>query len=120
MIIASRPSQKPSPSVIASAPVKTPVMFTCGAHHTVNSRRGVPYRRSSGIGAMPWVSTERSPAPLGVLPLNGGALRAPDVICLSDHGAGRPDDHRHADRASARSADADSAPQQPKDRRNPL
>ena len=42
--IASRPSQKPSPSTIASAPVKTPVMLTCGANHTVNSRAGEPYR----------------------------------------------------------------------------
>ena len=42
--IASRPSQKPSPSTIASAPVNTPVMLTCGANHTVNSRAGEPYR----------------------------------------------------------------------------
>ena len=42
--IASSPSQKPSPSTIARVPVKTPVMFTCGANHTVNSRAGDPYR----------------------------------------------------------------------------
>ena len=42
MTMASRPSQKPRPNTIASDPVNTPVMFICGANHTVNSRRGVP------------------------------------------------------------------------------
>ena len=42
MTIASSPSQNPSPSAIARVPVNTPVMFTCGANHTVNSRPGVP------------------------------------------------------------------------------
>ena len=76
--MASRPSQNPSPNAIASAPVKTPVMLTCGANHTVNSRRGLPYRWSSRIGAMPCVSTDRSPAPDGVRPLNVGAVSALD------------------------------------------
>jgi hypothetical protein len=74
--MASIPSQKPRPNVIASAPVKTPVMLTCGANQTLNNRRGEPYRWVSRTGAMPCVSTEKSPAPLGVLPVNGGAFNA--------------------------------------------
>ena len=38
--IASSPSQNPRPSTIATDPVNATVMFTCGANHTVNSRRG--------------------------------------------------------------------------------
>ena len=40
MTIASSPSQNPSPSTIASVPVNTPVMLTCGANHTVNKPTG--------------------------------------------------------------------------------
>ena len=40
--IASSPSQNPRPSATASVPVNSTVMFTCGANHTVNSRRAVP------------------------------------------------------------------------------
>jgi hypothetical protein len=42
MTIASRPSQNPRPSTIARVPVKTPVMLTCGANHTVNNRPALP------------------------------------------------------------------------------
>ena len=79
--IATSPSQNPSPSVIASVPVKTPVMFTCGANHTVNSRAGLPYRWSSPMGAMPWVSTPKSPDRVGLRPRKAeapSALRAPN------------------------------------------
>ena len=66
--IASMPSQNPSPSTTANVPVNTTVMFTCGANHTVNSRRAVPYRFPAGTGAMPWVSTAMSPARVGIRP----------------------------------------------------
>ncbi len=66
--IASIPSQKPSPSTTASVPVNTTVMLTCGANHTVNSRRGFPYRLPAGTGAMPCVSTAMSPARAGMRP----------------------------------------------------
>ena len=79
MIIATRPSQKPSPSEMASVPVKTPVMFTFGANHTVNSRRADPYRLDSGIGLIPCVSIARSPVPAGILPPNDLAARP--VFC---------------------------------------
>ena len=65
MTIASIPSQKPRPSTMASVPVNTPLMVTCGANHTVNNRDGLPYRWSVGMGAMPWVSTDMSPTPEG-------------------------------------------------------
>ena len=41
-VIASSPSQNPSPSVKASVPVNNTVIFTCGANHTVNNRRAWP------------------------------------------------------------------------------
>ena len=40
--MANSPNQKPRPNRMARVPVKTPVMLTCGANHTVNSRPGVP------------------------------------------------------------------------------
>ncbi|GAA2564568.1 hypothetical protein GCM10010409_46420 [Mycolicibacterium diernhoferi] len=57
-------------------PVKTPVMFTWGANHTVNNRAGVPYRLSRATGAIPCVSTDRSPAPDGDRPLKDGDVNA--------------------------------------------
>lgn len=85
--MASIESQKPKPSPPISAPVKTHDILICGANHTVNSRPGVPYRRSVGTGAMPCVSTDRSPARLGVRPVKGEALSAVagGVIPLFDH-----------------------------------
>jgi hypothetical protein len=91
--IASRPIQNPRPSTIATEPVNATVMFTCGANHTENNRRGLPYRWSSGIGAMPWVSTDMSPGRTGRRPLKADSVSAREAMEQFDHGgrsAGRP------------------------------
>jgi hypothetical protein len=55
-------------------------MFTCGANHTENNRRGVPYLWSTGIGAMPWVSIDMSPARAGRWPVKVGSVSALDAM----------------------------------------
>src|ERR1700730_2367126 len=67
-MMATSPSPNPSPSTTARVPVNTPDSSILGVNHTVNIRCTPPYLESAGIGAMPWLSSARSPVRVGRTP----------------------------------------------------
>src|SRR5215469_8575264 len=67
-MMAASPAQNPSPSSTASVPANTPDSSMFGVNHKVNIRYTPPYRPSAGMGAIPWLSSARSPGRLGRTP----------------------------------------------------
>ena len=67
-MMAARPSWNPSPNTTASVPAKTPDSSMLGVNQIVNIRWMPPYLESSGIGAIPWLSSARSPVRVGRTP----------------------------------------------------
>ena len=67
-MMAAMPAWNPSPNTTASVPAKTPDSSMLGVNQTVNIRWMPPYRESSGIWAIPWPSSTRSPVRVGRAP----------------------------------------------------
>jgi hypothetical protein len=53
-------------SSVTRVPMKNAAGTRFGVNQTVKIRLTEPYRASTGIGSMPWPSTERSPSRVGI------------------------------------------------------